>query len=317
MWLASGAAEARIVRAASRGEAVAVLLAIPEGSSRPGLWRALDGVTFEPVAHEPGRWILDLWILPDGAVVLATSPIPREGPVTIERISAGGGVQLSELAGSSTLQEGIFIEGPGGLALAAPGGIWRSRDGGRTFDRAGDPRTLDPASDFYGHDITSGRITAAGRVDLVVPSFDTCGSFDHLEGVRRVTVTPSGRQRFRDLPLDAEVPVLGPDSLIRVRTSRGGCLVTTDRGAALRLTSTGGSCRLTAAAGRRSVALVVGDTVVAQRGRSLRSLGRLPDPRALAAVHPDAAGGVIVLLADHRLLRHAPGRRPTLVWSGP
>jgi hypothetical protein len=314
LWFAAPA-EAGMVRGASRGKAIAVHIPGDDDRSGPDLWRTVDGSTFEPVARAHDRMVLDLWIVPDGTIVLATASVPRGGPIAIERIGKSS-ADVFDLSGSDSDWEVLFIEGRGHLALAGGGGIWLSRDLGRSFSRAGDAPLHDPASDFYGHQVTSGRVTGAGAIEIVVPSFNTCGSSDRLEAVRRIALGPTGRRRTRALPVDDEVPALGPDFLVRVKRTADRCVVTANGHRALSLSSPEG-CSFVTGASHRFLVGLIGDHVIAQRGSALRSLGRLGAVRDVAGVHPDAHGRVLLLLEDERILRHAPGRAPELLWSRP
>lgn len=307
-----------IVRASSRGAGVAVARGAPGGGGV--LWIAEDGVTFTRHELPASRWILDAHVTGAGDVLLASTDVPRGGPIVIGRFAPGAAAPVEvEVAGSEGLSDVRFLEGDARLALVTSARAFVSDDGGRSFAALAEWEV-----DTYAFYASSGRVTADGGVDVLAPTFNTCGSSDILEELTRLFARPrAGAARARpvrfasaDLPsvatLMADGGLLtlvrrGDDCVLRARTSAGA-----------RDLRRAPECWLLTATNQRFTVALVGARVLRVAGLSSRVLGVLPNTDAADDITPDARGRALVLLDDGRVVRYAARAAPAVVlFAGP
>lgn len=301
-WLCAPAgARADLVRAAGDRDHVVV---VRDNQVR----RSLDGGPAETIVLPPDSWVLDA--LPDrsGAVWIAIGPIPRRGPVRLGRAVAGIETAWRETAGTDAVGELHLVprrRGPPLLVDAS--GAWRIAGDGVAS------RVASWSVDGYGFHAASARATPDGGVDVLAPTFDTCGSTDVLEGLVELGAR-GGRVTTRAWAADRlgyRAPALAADGTIYrwFRDARGACTI--ERGSAATAASPGEACDVMVRHdGRRTVAVIDGGRVV-RLGRAGASraieLGRLDPADAALDVSPDHRGGAIVLLADGRVIRFRGG----------
>ena len=304
------------VRASSRSEAIAVGLGASGGGGT--VWMAADGLHF--VRHEvaAGRWILDVHLTATGEALLATSAVPRGGPILVTRLGSDPPVER-EIVGSQGMSDVRFVEGRNGrLAIVTSSGAFMSGDEGRTFTPFASWDV-----DVYGFYAASARVTPEGGVEVLAPTFNTCSSSDFLEELTHLRARPGGRTRARAVPLvSASFPIvaqLGADGELVTLTRRGDSCV-------LRVSTEGGArdvrravpdCSLLAQTGLRFTLAVLGERVVRITGLSSSVLGALGSTESARDITPDARGRALVLLDDGRVVRYSARAAPEVVFRSP
>jgi hypothetical protein len=159
--------------------------------------------------------------------------VPRGGPIVIERFTRGASAPVERaVAGSGGLSDAWFLEGDGRLALVTSAGAFISDDEGASFV----PLAAWEA-DAYAFYAASGRVTADGGVEVLAPTFNTCGSSDILEELTLLSARPRARAagarpvRVFDGPGLPWTATLMADGGIITLVDRGGACVLRARAA--------------------------------------------------------------------------------------
>ena len=307
-------ARAEIVAAAERGPGIAFALRVERAGASPE-WRVVhapDGATFADV--EVGdRWVLDLAVLDDGSLLLATAE-PRESLVRVTR-ALGDARSETAVAGSSGLSDALFVsDGGRRLVLVNAQSAWLSADDGRTF-----ARIADLSEDATWFAAAAARL-AGSSVDLLLPLYDPDATHDVLAGAHRIRVGPGGRVRRRAISLGSAGSVtsieLGHSGVVYTAArARGGCALRTGaRGSVVRFAREQQlGCMLVVGRSARRTIAVLGDTVLRLRGPSAVAVGIVSS--AVHDVAPDGRGRALVLTTAPSLVRYERGRPPALLWA--
>lgn len=307
-----------MVRASSRGDAIVVARGAPGGGGT--LWIAPDGATFTRHALPASRWILDAHVTAVGDVLLASTNVPRGGPIVIGRFvpGAAGPVEV-EVAGSEGLSDARFLEGDVRLALVTSARAFVSDDGGRSF-----APLAEWEADVYAFYASSGRVTGDGGVEVLAPTFNTCGSSDILEELTRLSARPRARGvratpvRFASADFPSAATLMADGGLLTLTRRDGDCVLRARTPAGTRVLRRAPACWLLTATNRRFTVALAGAQVLRVAGLSSQVLGVLPNTDAADDVTPDSRGRALVLLDDGRVVRYAARAAPAvLLVAGP
>jgi hypothetical protein len=321
IFLNQGNANAQgIVGAAANGKAIAIAVkqVLPGDVTEWEILLGREGTPFRRVFLVQGRWLLDMHVLDDGTVLLASAE-QRGQEIRVRRVEPGAKSTETVIAGSDSNSDVFFkFHGPKVVLLTAFR-AFLSDNQGRSFQAR--PKWYRDPPGMYSFYAASSSLTPQGTLDLLWPAFNTCESADRLEGFQRIRLTRDGSVTHETLsmkslgePVKAFMGRYGVIYTARHLSPDTAVLQAHERGRVSVVHRVAGAARLMGAENGRYVVSIVGSDVLRLNGAKAQKLGTLASTESIFDIYPDDRGRALVL-TEKALVRYSSSEPPVELWK--